>query len=93
MNWRIGKGALIASAAAALFLSGAVTARADEAAGDDQVHCGGVNACKGKAACATRTNDCAGKNECKGKGWVEMSAKDCKAKGGAPYVQEKNTAY
>jgi hypothetical protein len=77
-----GKGVLIASAAAGLFLAGAVTARATEKAGGDKVHCAGVNSCKGQGACAGAKHDCAGKNGCKGQGWVEMSAADCKAKGG-----------
>ena len=37
------KSFLIATAAATLFLSGAVTARADENAGGDQVICDGTN--------------------------------------------------
>jgi hypothetical protein len=40
------KGMLIASAAASLLLRGAVVARAADKAGGE-VHCGGVNACKG----------------------------------------------
>ena len=63
------KNILIASAAAALFLSGAVAAQADDKAGANQVRCAGVNACKGQ-------------NGCKGEGVMMMSADDCKAKGG-----------
>ncbi|HLK12653.1 MAG TPA: hypothetical protein VKW76_14855 [Candidatus Binatia bacterium] len=80
------KGVLIATAAASLFLAGAVTARAGEKAGGDTVNCLGVNACKGQGSCATAHNECKGMNACKGKGVVEMSAADCKAKGGT--VQE-----
>jgi hypothetical protein len=79
---RLGKGILIASAAAGLFLSGAITAQAAEKTGEGKVHCGGVNACKGQGACAMAKHDCAGKNACKGQGWVEMSAAECKAKDG-----------
>jgi hypothetical protein len=82
---RTSKGMLIASAAAGLILSGALTARAtshEKKTGGDMVNCAGVNACKGQGACATAEHTCAGKNACKGKGWVEMSAEDCKAKGG-----------
>src|SRR5262249_54529389 len=78
----INTGVLIASAAAALLLTGALSARAEEKAGGDKVHCGGVNACKGQGACAGGGHACAGKNACKGQGWTDMSAADCKAKGG-----------
>jgi uncharacterized membrane protein len=76
------KGALIAGAAAALFLSGAVTARAEEKAGGDQVMCSGINACKGQGSCAGGGHSCAGQNACKGQGNVKTSAAECKAKGG-----------
>ena len=77
------KGVLMASAAAALILSGAVVARAEGDKAADKVHCAGVNACKGQGACAGGGHDCAGKNGCKGQGWVESdSAADCAKKGG-----------
>jgi uncharacterized membrane protein len=76
------KGLMIASAAAALFLSGAVGARAEDKAGGDQVMCSGINACKGQGSCAGGGHSCAGQNSCKGKGNVKTSAADCKAKGG-----------
>jgi uncharacterized membrane protein len=76
------KGMLIAGAAAALFLSGALTARAEEKAGAEQVLCSGINACKGQGSCAGGGHSCAGQNACKGQGNVKTSAADCKAKGG-----------
>ena len=76
------KSLLIATAAATLFLSGAVTARADEKAGGDQVVCDGINACKGQGSCAGAGHSCAGKNACKGQGHTKTSAADCTAKGG-----------
>ena len=78
------KGILIATAAAGLFLTGAVQANAgshEEGKAKD-VMCEGVNECKGKGACATGDSSCAGQNECKGKGVIKMSPEDCKAKGG-----------
>ena len=84
------KGILIASAAAALFLSGAVTARAEEKTGGDQVSCTGVNACKGQGTCAGAGNSCTGQNACKGKGVLKMSAADCKAKGGKVVEGQKH---
>ena len=77
-----GKSFLIATAAATLFLSGAVTARADEKAGGDQVVCEGINACKGQGGCAGAGHACAGKNACKGQGHTKTTATDCTAKGG-----------
>ena len=41
------RGMLIASAAASLILAGNVVARAADKAGEE-VHCAGINACKGK---------------------------------------------
>lgn len=77
-----GTGMLIASAAAALILAGDVTARADEKMGGD-VHCAGINACKGQGSCAGADNSCKGKNGCKGKGFVNVSsAEECTKKGG-----------
>ena len=76
------KGMLIASAAAALVLSGAVTARAEEKKAGDKVMCGGINSCKGQGACAGAGHSCGGQNACKGKGVVSTTAEDCKAKGG-----------
>ena len=76
------KGTLIAGAAAALFLAGAVNARAEDKAGGDQVMCSGINSCKGQGSCAGGGHSCAGQNSCKGQGNVKTSAADCKAKGG-----------
>jgi hypothetical protein len=75
------KGMLIAGAAAALFLSGAVTARAEEKTGE-KVSCAGINACKGQGSCSGAGNSCAGQNGCKGKGVVKATAAECKEKGG-----------
>lgn len=82
------KSLLIATAAAALFLSGTVTARADEKAGGDQVVCDGINACKGQGSCAGGGHACAGKNACKGQGHTKTSAADCTAKGGKVVEQK-----
>lgn len=70
----------LAFAAAALISTTAAvgTAQAEEAKGK----CHGVNACKGKTACATAEGACAGTNSCKGKGWLPMSEKECTDKNG-----------
>lgn len=77
------RGILVATAAAGLFLAGAVQAHAaSHEEGKGNVMCEGVNECKGKSVCAAGDTSCAGQNECKGKGVLKMSAEDCKAKGG-----------
>lgn len=75
-------GFLIASAAAGLVLSGAVSARAEETKTGGDVYCTGINSCKGAGACAGAGHACAGKNGCKGEGIVKTTEKECKEKGG-----------
>ena len=78
----LSKGVVIATAAATLVLSGTVAPRAAEKAGGE-VHCAGLNACKGQGACASAENSCKGHNSCKGKGFVNVSSADeCVKKGG-----------
>jgi hypothetical protein len=78
----VGRGVLIASAAAALWLTGGVVARATDKAGSE-VHCAGINECKGKGSCAGAENACKAQNACKGKGYVDVSsAEECIKKGG-----------
>jgi uncharacterized membrane protein len=77
------KGMLMATAAAVLFLSGAVKAGAAETkATGDKVRCSGINECKGHGACKSAANACAGQNGCKGQGVVETSKAECDKKGG-----------
>jgi uncharacterized membrane protein len=80
---RASKGILIATAAATLFATGAIKARAGEdKAGGGNVKCTGVNECKGKGACAGAGNSCGGQNECKGKGVIMVPKAECEKKGG-----------
>ncbi len=77
-------GILVATAAAAIFAAGSVTA-ADSGANAQkaEVQCFGANACKGQAACKTAQNECKGQNSCKGQGFVmAASAKACADQGG-----------
>jgi hypothetical protein len=77
------KGLMIASAAAALFLAGAVEARAEshsEAGGE--VYCKGINSCKVQSVCATDKHSCSGQNSCKGEGIIKSTDKECADKGG-----------
>jgi hypothetical protein len=77
------KGLMLATAAAALFASGASLAVEHEKAGTEaKVHCGGVNACKGQSECKTATNSCKGENKCAGQGWLSMTEAECTEKGG-----------
>jgi hypothetical protein len=72
----------IATAAAGLILAGGL-ARADHEKGGGEVHCAGINACKGQGSCAGNGNSCAGMNSCKGKGVSDVaSAEECTKKGG-----------
>jgi uncharacterized membrane protein len=79
---RTKKGILIATAAATLFATGAIKARAEEKAGGDKVKCTGINECKGHGTCAGAGNSCAGQNACKGKGVVTVPKAESEKKGG-----------
>ncbi|MGD0958969.1 MAG: hypothetical protein ABSB19_04105 [Methylomonas sp.] len=76
------KGMLLATAAAALFMSGSVAAAEQGAMQEAKVSCGGINACKGQSECKTASNACKGQNACKGKGIIVMTQKECTEKGG-----------
>ncbi|PIX96319.1 MAG: hypothetical protein COZ24_11095 [Hydrogenophilales bacterium CG_4_10_14_3_um_filter_63_21] len=75
------RGVIIAAGAAALVLAGCAGSNYG-AAKMAQVHCTGVNACKGTSDCKTAENACKGQNVCKGHGFLNMSAEQCNAKGG-----------
>ena len=77
-------GVTIATAAAALFISGAAMMAAPTTAhAADGVKCVGANSCKGHGECKSAKNDCKGLNACKGQGWIHTkSAKECMDKGG-----------
>jgi hypothetical protein len=73
-------GVALAAAAAGFFALGSpVFAQESESA---NVHCYGVNACKGQTACKTSSNACKGQNACKGKGFVEKTKEECESAGG-----------
>ncbi len=74
--------AALAIAAASLF---AFAPMATVQAGSDHdanVHCYGINKCKGNNDCKSATNACKGKSSCKGQGFVTMSKHACDAVGG-----------
>ncbi len=55
--------------AAAVFAVGAFSSAAYAA----EIHCAGVNACKGQSACKTAKSPGKGQNSCKGQGFVNTS--------------------
>jgi hypothetical protein len=80
------KGAILASAVAAMFIATAAMAQdSSSSAGSASVKCVGANACKGQSACKSADNSCKGQNACKGKGFVVMPSADaCTKEGGHP---------
>jgi hypothetical protein len=77
------KGAILAAAAAALFIASPVAVYAashSEAAPTG--HCVGANSCKGTSACATANSSCKGQNSCKGQGFTETTKAACDEAGG-----------
>lgn len=84
------KTALMASAVASMFLSGAAMAKGKASKKTHEVvKCSGINECKGHGSCSGADNSCKSKNECKGKGWTETaSAKACEDKGGKVLAQK-----
>jgi len=57
------------------------------------VHCAGVNGCKGQGECGGKGNSCAGKNACKGQGWVTQKTEaGCTTAGGTVIPAEKPAA-
>lgn len=71
----------LASAAAALFSAAPITSV--QASSDANVHCFGVNKCKGHNDCKTASNACKGHASCKGQGFVKMSKHACEEIGGS----------
>jgi hypothetical protein len=69
-------GAALATAAALLFSTAAISTASAE---DAKIQCQGVNGCKGQSACKTADHGCKGQNSCKGKGFLELTQKECDA--------------
>ena len=76
-------GATLATAAAALFITGAAMSAAPTGAQSADVKCMGINSCKGHGACKTASNDCKGMSECAGgPGGTDCSGmNECKGMG------------
>jgi uncharacterized membrane protein len=72
--------AALAFAAAALFLTGAGSATAEDQEMEvAKIKCEGVNQCKSHSDCKTMTSECASKNACKGKGFLMLTPEECDA--------------
>jgi hypothetical protein len=77
------KSAVSIAAAALIAITGASLSSPAMAKGASQVHCYGVNSCKGTSDCKSGTHDCKGQNDCKGQGFKLESSKACKPAGGS----------
>lgn len=53
-----------------------------QAGSGENVHCYGVNKCKGNNDCKSASNACKGQSSCKGQGFVAMSKNACDKIGG-----------
>lgn len=81
MKMNVKSGATLAAAAAALILTGAISAPTASAQGGEG-KCFGANSCKGHSACKTAKSSCKGLNACKGQGFTMSSKAACdKVKG------------
>ena len=77
------KGAILAAAAAALFIAMPMVASAGaHEEGEATGHCVGANSCKGTSSCATANSRCKGQNSCKGQGFTETTKAACDEAGG-----------
>ena len=80
-NMRVISGASLAAAAALILVAGCASNQ--KPAQTAEVHCAGINACKGQSACKSASNSCKGLNACKGQGWVPTASADaCTSQGG-----------
>lgn len=80
---KLSKKSTLLGAALAFAATGIATTPTIVSAGEaSNVHCFGVNKCKGHNDCKTATNACKGMASCKGQGFVAMPANSCKEMGG-----------
>ncbi len=75
-------GAALAIAAATMAGCMNDTTTKTSASASENVHCYGVNKCKGHNDCKTASNACKGHASCKGQGFISMSEKSCDHVGG-----------
>ena len=75
-------GTVLALAAASLVGCAGYMSTDKSAAASSDVHCFGVNKCKGFNDCKTASNACKGHGACKGMGFISMPAGACDNVGG-----------
>ena len=75
-------GIAMAVAAAGMLTTTTPVFAAGDSASAPNIHCYGVNKCKGHNDCKTADNACKGLGSCKGKGFVAVSEKACDHLGG-----------
>jgi len=75
-------GAALAIAAASMVGCANYGSSDKSASASSNVHCYGVNKCKGHNDCKTADNACKGHASCKGHGFVSLSASACDHVGG-----------
>jgi uncharacterized membrane protein len=81
-------GTLLASAVAGLLALAAPIGTAT-AADAENVHCYGVNKCKGTGDCGGKGHSCAGENTCKGQGYLNLDKETCLKIEGGRLTSEK----
>ena len=69
----------LAATAASMF---AMAVPTTASAGEDKIHCYGVNSCKGTSSCKTANSACKGQNSCKATGFVSVTNDVCTQLGG-----------
>ena len=75
-------GIAMAVAAAGMLTTATPSFAASDKAAAPNIHCYGVNRCKGHNDCKTAKNACKGQASCKGQGFVAVSEKACDHLGG-----------
>lgn len=76
-------GLSFAATAALVAISATSTPAFAQQGRNANVHCYGVNTCRGQSACRTASNECRGQNTCRGQGFRELTARQCRTQGGS----------
>jgi len=69
--------ALLVAAAAGIITAGLTTAAVAGDAKPENVHCYGINKCKGTGDCSGKGHQCSGQNACKGQGHINLPKDVC----------------
>lgn len=68
---------ITAAALSGVVAAGGLALTSTPAHAESKGQCHGVNSCKGKGDCHSKSHSCSGHNGCAGKGWKKMSQKEC----------------